>query len=163
MEPLSARIPSDLYVWLATLKLEGASTTSDKLRVLLSQIKRDMQGSGDFAQEHAWVYEHLKPLRDAMIQIESKDSVHSDVMHLFINHATALLATLLSARPATLADAQQLEAQLVKRVFSLSEALLRQSITPNAPAFDPQVIHANRAQLMELSHLLSNTSHKTGA
>eukprot|EP01036_Dinobryon_divergens_P043746 gene43746-58299_t len=35
MEPLSARIPSDLYLWLAQLQVDGATTNSDKLRVLL--------------------------------------------------------------------------------------------------------------------------------
>src|SRR6185436_18754318 len=38
MEPLSARIPSDLYLWLAQLRVEGATTNSDKLRVLLNHL-----------------------------------------------------------------------------------------------------------------------------
>ena len=46
MEPLSARIPSDLYLWLAQLQVEGAATNSDKLRVLLGQLKRQQHRHG---------------------------------------------------------------------------------------------------------------------
>ena len=47
MEPLSARIPSDLYLWLAQLQVEGATTNSDKLRVLLGQLMRQHDGAFD--------------------------------------------------------------------------------------------------------------------
>jgi len=52
MEPLSARIPSDLYLWLAQLHVEGATTNSDKLRILLSQLKRQHDGALDYVAAH---------------------------------------------------------------------------------------------------------------
>jgi hypothetical protein len=51
MEPLSARIPGDLYLWLAQLRVEGATTNSDKLRVLLGQLKRQHDGALDYVPQ----------------------------------------------------------------------------------------------------------------
>ena len=65
MEPLSARIPSDLYLWLAQLQVEGATTNSDKLRVLLGQLKRQHDGAFDYAAAHAWARDLTGLLREA--------------------------------------------------------------------------------------------------
>ena len=64
MEPLSARIPSDLYLWLAQLQVEGATTNSDKLRVLLGQLKRQHDGALRFVMK----LEQAKAARDAGLQ-----------------------------------------------------------------------------------------------
>lgn len=65
MEPLSARIPSDLYLWLAQLQVEGATTNSDKLRVLLGQLKRHHDGALDYVAAHAWARDTTGRLRDS--------------------------------------------------------------------------------------------------
>lgn len=69
MEPLSARIPSDLYLWLAQLPVEGATTNSDKLRVLLSRIKRQHDGAMDYPTAHSWARDIAAPLRDALVSL----------------------------------------------------------------------------------------------
>src|SRR5215217_3446124 len=66
MEPLSARIPSDLYGWLAQLQVEGATTNSDKLRVLLGQLKRQHDGAFDYVAAHAWARDMTARLREAL-------------------------------------------------------------------------------------------------
>ena len=72
MEPLSARIPSDLYLWLAQLQVEGATTNSDKLRVLLGQLKRQHDGAFDYVAAHAWTRDLTARLREALVRIESE-------------------------------------------------------------------------------------------
>ena len=69
MEPLSARIPSDLYLWLAQLQVEGATTNSDKLRVLLGQLKRQHDGAFDYVAAHAWTRDLTARLRDSLVRI----------------------------------------------------------------------------------------------
>ena len=40
MQTVSARIPIDELQWLATLEVQGANTPSDKLRALVTQLRR---------------------------------------------------------------------------------------------------------------------------
>jgi hypothetical protein len=151
MEPLSARIPSDLYLWLAQLRVEGATTNSDKLRVLLGQLKRQHDGAFDYVAAHAWVRDITHRLRDALVRTEAQSGRHSELLNLLLDHLTALLALVLSSAPADEAQAAQLEDALVRRAFGLSEALLRQAATVSAAAYDPAVVRRHMAATIELA------------
>ncbi|MBB5204573.1 hypothetical protein HNQ51_001887 [Inhella inkyongensis] len=138
MEPLSARIPSDLYLWLAQLQVEGATTNSDKLRVLLGQLKRQHDGAFDYVAAHAWARELTHRLRESLVRIEGKEGRHSEVLSQLIEHLTTLMALVISQAPPDAAAATQLEDALVRRASLMGEALLRQATA--AQAFDPQVV-----------------------
>ena len=57
MQTISARIPSEDLEWLATYEMQGATTPSDKVRALVTQIRRQHEGSMDYgaslARSHA--------------------------------------------------------------------------------------------------------------
>lgn len=151
MEPLSARIPSDLYLWLAQLQVEGATTNSDKLRVLLSQLKRQHDGALDYVAAHAWARDMTGRMRDALVRAEAQSGRHSEVLSLLLEHSTSILATMVSHAPSNEADAAKLEDTLVRRAFALAEALLRQATTSAAAAYDPAVIRRHMAATIELA------------
>lgn len=151
MEPLSARIPSDLYLWLARMPVEGATTNSDKLRVLLGQLKRQHDGAYDYVAAHAWARDLGGRLREALVRLEGETGRHSEVMALVQDHVTALLALLMSQAPADTNEAAKLEDALVRRAFAMNEALLRQGTTAAAAAFDPGVIQRHAAATIELA------------
>jgi hypothetical protein len=154
MEPLSARIPSDLYLWLAQLQVEGATTNSDKLRVLLGQLKRQHDGAFDFVAAHAWSRDLVGRLRDALVRVEGSSGQHSEVLNAVLDHLASTLALAISAAPADAAQAAQLEDALVRRAFSLAEALLRQGLTDEAAAHDPGVVKRHMAATIQLASTL---------
>ena len=156
MEPLSARIPSDLYLWLAQLQVEGATTNSDKLRVLLGQLKRQYDGAFDYVAAHAWARDMSGRLREALVRTEAASGRHSEVLNAVLDHATASLALVVSQAPADADDAARLEDVLVRRAFALCEALLRQATTRSAAAYDPGVIRRHCAATIELAATLPN-------
>ncbi|MFT3817900.1 MAG: hypothetical protein QM750_09780 [Rubrivivax sp.] len=156
MEPLSARIPSDLYLWLAQLQVEGATTNSDKLRVLLGQLKRQHDGAFDYVAAHGWARELTGRLREALVRIEGRSGRHSEVLRLFLEHLTGALALVVSTAPADEAAAAQVEDQLVRRAFALAESLLRQATTSAAAAYDPAVVRRHMAATIELAVALSD-------
>jgi hypothetical protein len=160
MEPLSARIPSDLYLWLAQLRVEGATTNSDKLRVLLGQLKRQHDGAFDYTAAHAWARDLTGRLRDALVTMEGRSGTHSDVMAAVLDHTTAALALLVSQAPADQEQAAKLEETLVRRSFALCETLLRQATTASAAAYDPTVVRRHLAGTLELA---ANLAPKKGA
>lgn len=160
MEPLSARIPGDLYLWLAQLRVEGATTNSDKLRVLLGQLKRQHDGAFDYAAAHAWARDLTGLLREALVALEGRSGVHSEVMGAVLDHTTATLATLVSQPPKDNNQAVKLEETLVRRSFALCEMLLRQATTATAAAYDPSVVRRHMAGTIELA---TNLALKKGA
>lgn len=154
MEPLSARIPSDLYLWLAQLQVEGATTNSDKLRVVLGQLKRQHDGAFDFVAAHAWSRDLVGRLRDALVRVEGSSGRHSEVLNAVLDHLASTLALAISAAPADAAQAAQLEDALVRRAFSLAEALLRQGLTDEAAAYDPAVVKRHMPATIQLASTL---------
>jgi hypothetical protein len=159
MEPLSARIPGDLYLWLAKLRVEGATTNSDKLRVLLGQLKRQHDGAFDYAAAHAWARDLTGQLRDSLVTLEGRTGVHSEVMTALLEHTTAVLALLVSQAPQDNKQAAKLEEALVRRSFALFETMLRQATTAAASAYDPSVVRRHMAGTIELA---TNLTPKKG-
>ena len=151
MEPLSARIPSDLYLWLAQLQVEGATTNSDKLRVLLGQLKRQHDGALDYVAAHAWARDMTGRLRESLVRTEGRTGRHSEVLNVLLDHLTTSLAMVVSHAPTDEADSVKLEDALVRRAFALSEALLRQALTASAAAYDPTVVRRHMNATIELA------------
>jgi len=156
MEPLSARIPSDLYLWLAQLQVEGATTNSDKLRVLLGQLKRQHDGAFDYVAAHAWARDMTGRLREALVRTEGLSGRHSEVLNIVLDHVTTTLAMIVSNAPSDEAEGARLEDALVRRAFALCDALLRQATTTSAAAYDPAVIRRHMTATIELAATIHN-------
>jgi hypothetical protein len=156
MEPLSARIPSDLYLWLAQLQVEGASTNSDKLRVLLGQLKRQHDGALDYVAAHAWARDLTGRLRESLVRTEGRTGRHSEVVSLLVEHLTSALALVVSQAPADEDDATRFEDALVRRAFAMCETLLRQGTTPQAAAYDPAVVRRHMGPTIDLASKLQS-------
>ncbi|HEY3496993.1 MAG TPA: hypothetical protein VGK73_19980 [Polyangiaceae bacterium] len=154
MEMVAGRVPDDLYQWFASLQLERAVTSSDKLRVLLAQLKRQYEGALDYVSALSWFRDVTGPLRQARGILERDEGKQSEVVTTLVEHLNALAATLVSAQPKSEAEAIVLEQTIVRRVFAMTEALLRQAVTTNAAAFDPKVVHKHCRQTIELAKLV---------
>lgn len=161
MAPLSARIPADLYTWLAALQLDGAATTSDKLRILLGQLKKEEDILADPAQAHVWLGERLYPLRQALNRIELQSGQHSDAVTLLLQHSTQLMALLLASKPHTQAQATELEAQLVNHTLHMAELLLRQGLGQQHASYDPGVIQQGLGGILALAALYTTPRSET--
>lgn len=161
MEMLSGRIPADLYAWFATLQIEGAVTSSDKLRILLAQLKRQHDGTMDYAHALGWIRDLGARLRQDVAVIEHDTGSHSELLNTLLEHLVVMFATVVSAHPQDKTEVQVLEEQLVKRTAAMAEGLLRQALTPLAATYDPEVVRRHSGNLVELARLIP--SPKQGA
>ena len=127
--PVSGRIPEDLYQWLSSTPLDGATTMSDKLRVAVATLKRMQDGDADYNGALAMHRDLGSNARQQLAQLEPANG-HSEVLSSIMEHAPAIAAALTSAQIKGLPDAIQLEALLTQRSLQLAESLLRQAITP---------------------------------
>ena len=158
MEMLSGRIPGELYAWFASLKIDGAVTNSDKLRILLAQLKRQHEGTLDYASAQAWMRDLIVRLRQDVATLEHETGTHSEALSSLLEHMTAMAATVISAHPHDLESAKALEEQLIRRATAMAEGLLRQALTPYAATYDPEVVRRHSGNLVELARLIPSTT-----
>lgn len=158
MVPLSGRIEDELYQWFISLRFEGAKTNSDRLREALKELKSQYDGTRDPVTAHTWFQSLARPLRESLARIVRDELAHSDVMSSLMEHVGAMAAALLSSRPQTRDEAVQLEELMVRHTFAMTEALLRQAVTPSASAFDPSVVRKHCERTVELAKLVHLTT-----
>jgi len=162
MVPLSGRIEDDLYQWFISLQFVGAKSNSDKLREALKELRLQHEASSDFVKAQAWIQGMTDGLRQSLAVIDREEMAHSELLTIFIEYITTMAGTLISARPADTAEAAQIEEQLVRRAMALTEALLRQALTPRAAAFDPDVIRRHIGRSLELATLINSNRQGDG-
>lgn len=158
MQTLSVRIPSEDLEWLSALEISGASTPSDKLRALITQMRKQHQGTMDHTTCVAWLRDLLSPFVVALREVENRHRMHSDAINAVIEWLPQIMATLLSERrfgKDAPAHVTNIEAALVQRGFQLSATLLRLGVTPTAECYDPEVIERHLPKIIELANLIS--------
>jgi hypothetical protein len=160
MMPLSGRIPEDLYQWLSTSSFEGATTMSDKLRVGLAMLKRQQEGDADYDGALDLQRSLSKNLRKQLSKLDSEHG-HSEVMAILLEHAPSLMAAIASAQTKDLAEARRLEDLLVLRSMQLVESLMRQAITRQARAYDPNVVTRHIGPTLELATIIQQQAIHT--
>jgi hypothetical protein len=157
MQTLSVRVPSEDIEWLASLEIPGAVTPSDKLRGLIAQMRRQHQGTMDYAACVAWLRDLLAPFVVAIREAEHRQKLHSDAINAVIEWVPQIAATLLAER--RFGDGAEkitaLEDSLVQRCFQLTTTLLRLGITPRAECYDPSAIERHLGRVIELADLIS--------
>ena len=157
MQTLSARVPADDVAWLSSLDMSGAATPSDKLRALISQMRKQDEGTLDHTACVAWLRELLAPLVASLRGLEHREHIHSAAVTAIVEWAPQIMATLLAARTmhSDNADAAiALEKALVQQSFQLLSALLRLGITPKAECYTEDVIEKQLPRVVELAQLI---------
>lgn len=154
MVPVSGRLPDDLYNWLSSFLLDGATTISDKMRIAVANLKRMHDGDSDYMDALGMYRDLGRNTRENIAALERDSGQHSEVLSALMEHLPALMAALNAAQPRTVEEARQLEVTLVRRTMQLAEALLRQAVTHNAAAYDAKVIAKNSERLLELARLI---------
>ncbi|HVE52526.1 MAG TPA: hypothetical protein VNB23_04020 [Ramlibacter sp.] len=158
MVPISGRLPEDLYDWLSTFLVDGATTISDKMRIAVANLKRMHDGDSDYIDALSMYRDLGRGTRQDIAALERDAGQHSEVLAALMEHVPALVATLNAAQPKSVEEARQLEDVLVRRTMQLSETLLRQAITSRAAAYDPDVISKNAGRVLELARLIPPTA-----
>jgi hypothetical protein len=157
MQTLSARVPADDFAWLSALDIPGAATPSDKLRGLISQMRRQHEGTLDYTACVVWLRELISPLVAEIRGTEHRQQIHSAALSAILEWSPQILATLLAARQSgndDLAAAVALEKALVQQCFQLLTALLRLGITAETECYTADVIEKQLPRVLELAQLI---------
>lgn len=158
MQTLSVRVASEDIEFLSSLEVPGAVTPSDKLRGLIAQMRKQHQGTMDYAACVAWLRELLAPFVIAIRDVENRHQMHSEAVTAVIEWVPQIAATLLAERRFSKDAPEQavaLEDALIKRCFQLTTALLRLGVTPQTECYDPAAIEGHLGRVIELADLIS--------
>ena len=159
-KPLSVRLADDDAVFLAALRIDDAITASDKVRALIRQARQRAETPEGYGGALVVSHDLLAEPAQAVRQAEDRAGVHSGVVRTLLSEAEELLAVGLAApaevRSGEPQDLARYEARLVERAARIAEQLLRWSVTPTAPAYDPAVVSRRIAALADLIALHAN-------
>ena len=156
MQPISGRIPDDLYDWLAATHIDGAVSMSDKLRVAVTSLKQEYEYQSDLQALSQRLREQANLQKNDVSKIAHELGRDSEVLNIIYAHIPEIWALIASANISDLAQAQKLEQLSVRKVFTLAETLLRQATTAQAEAFDQTVIRKQTDRLIELVQVIAH-------
>lgn len=172
MQTVSVRIPTDDLEWLATFNVQGATTPSDKLRTLVTQVRRQHEGSLDYGASMQWMRDLVAPFSAAAGALEHRTSRHSELIRLLADWLPQVMAILVAESnlgPNPQKKAVEVEEKLAARVFQLITAILRLGVTQTADCYDPRVLEKHLPQVIELAGVIAanrnmptSKEHKNG-
>ena len=160
--PLSVRISMDDAEFIARLRIEGATTPSEKMRKLLSEARRRREAAADYGSALPMVRESLEPALTALRELEHAEGIHSEFALSVSDWLPETIAFLVSGL-AGVSDEQrsevlrELEAGLADRVFRLLEQTLRLGITPDCPAYSPTLVSERMDRVLSLVEVIRNS------
>ena len=166
MQTVSVRIPEDDLEWLMGLDIEGARNPSDRIRSLLGATRRQRAGASDYVACVAMLREFLRPLQDVVSAAERRAKVHSEVVAAILAALPEIMAEAIAFPPVpadgpAVSALMRIEADLATRTMRLLVQLLRLSITPAVPAYDPAVLDSYLTEIANIADLIRDRRQLT--
>ncbi len=158
--PISVRLSEEDADFLASLKLDGASTPSDKLRAIISQARMVEKGGREYGESLNLLRNLVVPTRHRLLENERKHNLHSELIAKFTDWSSEAMAYFITSlpndkKPLPKEALIEIEEGVVKRVIALIENILRLGITDHAPCYNPKVISSKFDTILELTKLVN--------
>lgn len=126
--PFSARISMEDVEFIGQLEYEGASTPSEKLRLLLAEVRREKELRANYAHNLALAQQSLSKMKQQLLISQQQIGYTPEVGLRILDALPDLLASLQTwAAQADKLSAQAMqtaELQLLPKVFRLNELIL---------------------------------------
>lgn len=158
--PLSFRVSDEDAEFLSRLDLPGASTPSEKLRVLIGEARRRAGNDADYAGCLREAQALLEPVRAQLREAELKTDAHSELVMQTLDWLPELLAFVMaSARRSVQSEPDSdrlkaLEQGLAERIARMASAQLRLGITEQEPNYDPKVVKTRLDPVLDVAEFL---------
>jgi hypothetical protein len=162
--PYSVRLASQDAEYLASLKIEGAYTPSDKLRSIVSSAReRDERGS-----EFLGCIRNIEELTAASVarvkEIENSNSLYSELLLPVVQLASEVVALFISGVAGDDSDEietlKQLEKKIADKMFTFFEKAVLMGMMEKNPCYSEQAIISRIQPLADIFEVLKNKSSK---
>jgi len=148
------------------LDIAGARNPSDRIRSLIATTRRQREGTSDYVACVALLRDFLRPLQDALSTAERREKRHSEVVATILAGLPEVMAEAIAFPPLpadgpAVAALTRIEQDLAARTMRLLLQLLRLSITPAVPAYDPTVLDSHLAEIATIADLIRDRRQST--
>ena len=160
--PLSVRISHDDAAFLAELKIEGATTPSDKLRGLIAERKKQSLQGDEYDLILASLEANLGRVIPVLRHVENDQNAHSEILKMVAESLPDMLAHLLAQgrKVKDKNDMAKLESQIADKFFLLIEMMLRLGVTSQSPCIDKEAISKRIGTSVELVQMIKSRLEK---
>ena len=154
--PISFRLPEDDAVFLAGLKVEEATSMSEKIRFLIRQARLESQEQKNYS---ATVNKFLKqfdtPIKNLM-ELEQEQGIHSELIKTFSNWITESCSFYVNElTDKKQVDLERIEDELGTKIFLFIEQILRMAVTEKANCYNRKIIRNKIKPSLELFQVMS--------
>lgn len=154
--PISVRLSEDDAAFLAGLTIPGAHTPSDKLRSIISETRRRMDGVEDFSDCAELLRDMIAPTTRRIREANKQLHLRSELLDRLADWLPETMAYLMTTLPEGSTDKKslhQLEAGVADRAVALLENILRLGVTQQAPCYDEALLANRLTSILELAHI----------
>lgn len=154
--PLSVRISEDDAAFLARVELGDAKTPSDKIRAIISETRRRMDGVEDFSDCAELLRDMMSPAFRKVREGNKELGLRSDFIERLGEWLPESLAYFIAGLPdekMTKASLEEFEGVLADRICALLEFFLRLGVTQESPCYDPALVASRLKTILELADI----------
>ncbi len=158
--PISARISEQDADFLASLKIDGANTPSEKIRYLISQARQQRVSVHSYSDALGRMRRLFEPGVERVNEAEYRLDSYSEPLHLFYDWLPEIVALAMTGGDELDEKSLiRLEAGIADRTLRLSEAMLRFGVTNECRCYNPQLLHDRLQSLLDLAGIISESRH----
>lgn len=160
---IGARINAEDAEFLNLLKINGATTPSDKLRAIIEEARLRREYARDYTGSFRMIQEQIQPLVERIKKNEFDMGIHSALLTRIFEWMPDFYAYCLCSLPEDLESKEQLttyEKGAVERVARLVESLLHQELSTKETSYTPDVLIDHISDLSAIINLIELSSQK---
>jgi hypothetical protein len=154
--PISFRASQAETEFLSSLKIEGATTLSEKLRWIIEAARQRDAGADDPARQRQLVEEILRPTLQRWRNAEVREGKSSALLRAFSEWLIEAAVFVAMAQGVERDEQflQDLETGAADRVSRLAAEFLRLGVTKTAPCYGPSVVRDRINPVIELARII---------
>ena len=142
---LSTRLSQEDAEFLAGLKVEGATTPSEKLRAVISDTRKRSVGMQDYRGSFLMYQEVLNRVATVTREIEMDHQIHSEMVSRTIEWLPDMMAFVTSKgaelqQNGNVESINSLEDGITDRCFRLIQSILQLGVTETCPCYEPNAV-----------------------
>jgi len=152
---LSTRLSQEDAEYLSKLKVEGATTPSEKLRAVISETRKRNEGMQDYRGSFQMYQEVMNRVSMVTREIEMEQKIHSEMISRTIEWLPDMMA-FVTAKGAELQEsadidnAKSLEDGITDRCFRLIQSILQLGVTETCPCYEATAVSKRMPPVVSL-------------
>lgn len=163
--PTTIRLTEEDQTFLASLKIAGATTISDKIRALLEDKRLQQQAGHDYRSSLILADSLMNPILDAVKIAEKRHMVHSQLVRRLIEWTPEWLANLMAdgtehnGKELNKAELEHLEQALIEQISRLVDTALQSYLARDTALYNADNFSEHRlAPLRRLCRIVDEES-----